>query len=127
MSLYIVSASEVLLVSVDPQSSNAPFTGSALQQSGSPFSISAVSGPSVLYVSGLCASCGPNATPASDLIAGIFTVSNSGSYSFTGEESKAGGISSFNDAATVSVASNGRVSAAGGARDRKSTRLNSSH
>jgi len=116
MSLYMVSASEVLFVSVDPQSSNAPFTGSALQQSGAPFSISSVSGPSVLYVSGLCASCGPNATPASDLIAGIFTVSNSGSYSLTGEESKAGGISSFKDAATVSVAPNGRVSAAGGAR-----------
>src|SRR5207249_2673869 len=63
-----------------------------------------------------CGSCGPSSTPASDLIAGIFTVSNSGSYSFTGEESKAGGISSFNDAATVSVASNGRVSAVGGAR-----------
>jgi putative Ig domain-containing protein len=116
MNLYMVSASEVLFVSADPQSSNAPFTGSAQQQSGTPFSISSVSGPSVLYVSGLCASCGPNATPASDLIVGIFTVSNSGNYSFTGEESKAGGISSFNDAATVSVAPNGRVSAAGGAR-----------
>jgi len=116
MSLYMVSASEVLFISVDPQSSLAPFTGSALRQSGGPFSVSSVSGPAVLYVSGLCASCGPNATPASDLIAGIFTVSNVGSYSFTGEESKAGGISSFNDAATVSVASNGRVSATGGTR-----------
>jgi hypothetical protein len=115
MNLYMVSASEVLFVSADPQPSNAPFTGLALQQSGGPFSISSVSGPSVLYVSGLCASCGPNATPASDLIVGIFTVSSSGSYSFSGEESKAGGISSFNDAATVSVAPNGRVSAAGGA------------
>jgi len=116
MSLYIISASEVLFMSADPQSSDAPFTGSALQQFGGPFSVLSVSGPSVLYVSGLCASCGPSSTPASDLIAGIFTVSNSGSYSFTGEESKAGGISSFNDAATVSVAPNGRVSAAGGAR-----------
>jgi len=116
MSLYIISASEVLFVNANSQSSDAPFTGSALQQSGGPFSISSVSGPSVLYVSGLCGSCGPSSTPASDLIAGIFTVSNSGSYSFTGEESKAGGISSFNDAATVSVASNGRVSAVGGAR-----------
>ncbi len=116
MSLYMISASEVLFISVDPQTSDAPFTGSALQQSGGPFSISSVSGPSVLYVSGLCGSCGPSSTPVSDLIAGIFTVSNSGSYSFTGEESKAGGISSFNDAATVSVAPNGRVSAVGGAR-----------
>src|SRR5437762_7497538 len=116
MSLYMISASEVLFVNANSQSSDAPFTGSALQQSGGPFSISSVSGPSVLYVSGLCGSCGPSSTPASDLIAGIFTVSNSGSYSFTGEESKAGGISSFNDAATVSVASNGRVSAVGGAR-----------
>ena len=116
MSLYMISASEVLFVSVDPQSSDAPFTGSALQQSGGPFSISSVSGPRVLYVSGLCGSCGPSSTTVSDLIAGTFTVSNSGSYSFTGEESKAGGISSFNDAATVSVAPNGRVSALGGAR-----------
>jgi hypothetical protein len=116
MSLYMISAGEVLFISVDPQSSDAPFTGLALQQSGGPFSISSVSGPSVLYVSGLCASCGPGSTAASDLIAGIFTVSSSGSFSFAGEESKAGGISSFNDAATVSVAPNGRVTALGGAR-----------
>ncbi len=116
MSSYVISASEVLFISLDPQSSDPPFTGSALKQSGGPFSISSVSGPSVLYVSGLCGSCGPNLTIVSDLIAGIFTVSNSGSYTFNGDESLAGGISSFNDTATVSVAPNGRVTALGGTR-----------
>ena len=114
MSLYVISASEVLFISLDLQSSDPPFVGSALEQSGGPFSISSMSGPSVLYVSGLCGSCGPGSTIASDLIAGIFTVSNSGSYSFTGDESKAGAISSFNYAATVNVAPNGRVTALGG-------------
>jgi hypothetical protein len=116
MSLYMISARKVLFISVDSQSSDAPFTGSALEQSGGPFSISSVSGPSILYVSGLCGSCGPGSTIVSDLIAGIFTVSNSGSYSFSGDESKAGNVSSFNDTATVSVAPNGRVTARGGAR-----------
>src|SRR3989440_9005785 len=116
MSLYMISASEALFISVDPQSSVAPFMGSALEQSGGPFSTSSMSGPSVLYVSGLCGSCGPGSTIASDLIAGIFTVSNSGSYSFNGDESKAGAISSFNYTAAVSVAPNGRVTALGGGR-----------
>jgi hypothetical protein len=116
MSLYMISASEVLFISVDPQSSDAPFTGLALAQSGGPFSISSMSGPSVLYLSGLCGSCGPNSTIVSDLIAGIFTVSNSGSYSFNGDESKAGQISSFSDSATVNVAPNGRVTALGAGR-----------
>ena len=116
MSLYLISASEALFISVDPQSSVAPFMGSALEQSGGPFSTSSMSGPSVLYVSGLCVNCGPGSTIASDLIAGIFTVSNSGSYSFNGDESKAGSISSVNDTATVNVAPNGRVIAQGGAR-----------
>jgi len=75
-----------------------------------------MSGPSVLYASGLCVNCGPGSTIASDLIAGIFTVSNSGNYSFNGDESKAGSISSVNDTATVNVAPNGRVMAQGGAR-----------
>ena len=114
MSLYVISASEVLFISLDLQSSDPPFVGSALEQSGGPFSISSMSGPRVLYVSGLCGSCGPGSTIASDLIAGIFTVSNSGSYSFNGDESKAGAISSFNYAATVNVAPNGRVTALGG-------------
>src|SRR6266576_1458867 len=115
MRLYVISASKMLFISVDLQSSDPPFVGSALKQSGGPFSVSAVSGPSVLYVSGLCGSCGPGSTIASDLIAGIFTVSNSGSYSFNGDESKAGSISSVNDTAAVNVAPNGRVIAQGGA------------
>src|SRR5882762_902313 len=114
MSLYMISASEALFISVDAQSSDPPFVGSALEQSGGPFAISSMSGPSVLYVSGLCGSCGPGSTIASDLIAGIFTVSNSGSYSFNGDESKAGALSSFSYAATVKVAPNGRVTAMGG-------------
>jgi len=116
ISLYVISANELLFISVDPQSSDAPFTGLALQQSGGPFSISSVSGPSVLYLSGLCASCGPGSTITSDLIAGIFTVSNSSSYSFNGDESKAGSLSSFNDTATVNVAPNGRLTTSGAAR-----------
>jgi hypothetical protein len=116
MSLYVISASKVLFISLDLQSSDPPFVGSALEQSGGPFSISSMSGPSVLYVSGLCGSCGPGSTIASDLIAGIFTVSNSGSYSFSGDESKAGAISSFNYAATINVAPNGRVTALGGSQ-----------
>ncbi|MCU1317777.1 MAG: hypothetical protein JWN63_3099 [Candidatus Acidoferrum typicum] len=116
MSLYVISASKVLFISLDLQSSDPPFVGSALEQSGGPFSISSMSGPNVLYVSGLCGSCGPGSTIASDLIAGIFTVSNSGSYSFSGDESKAGAISSFNYAATINVAPNGRVTALGGSQ-----------
>ena len=114
MSLYVVSATKMLFISVDLQSSDPPFVGSALKQSGGPFSISSMSGPSVLYVSGLCGSCGPGSTIASDLIAGIFTVPNSGSYSFNGDESKAGAISSFSYTATANVAPNGRVTALGG-------------
>jgi len=114
MSLYVVSATKMLFISVDLQSSDPPFVGSALKQSGGPFSISSMSGPSVLYVSGLCGSCGPGSTIASDLIAGIFTVPNSGSYSFNGDESKAGAISSFSYTAAANVAPNGRVTALGG-------------
>jgi hypothetical protein len=49
--IYVVSPSEVLILSSDDQTGNVAFAGTALLQSGGPFSNSSMKGTSVLYLS----------------------------------------------------------------------------
>jgi hypothetical protein len=51
--VYPVSTTEFLLLAGDPQSANGLFIGSAMQQSGGPFSTSSLNASSILYTTGL--------------------------------------------------------------------------
>ena len=102
---YIVSASELLLMSNDSQSSNGIFAGTILQQSGGPFSNSSLSGNAVASLTGL--SGGP--PPASDVQVGLLSFPSLGNFTFNADENDGGTISTNSDSGTYSVASNGRV------------------
>jgi len=108
--LYVVSSSELLVLSSDPQSLINLFAGSALQQLGGPFSNSSLNATSVVYFSGLANSGG---TTVSRVTAGIVTIPSSGTFSFSGQQNSGGTISPQGATGTYSVASNGRVTLSG--------------
>lgn len=105
-SLYVVSASEMLMLSTDPQTTNSLFVGSALQTTQSTFGASSLNAPSILYTTGLQNNGG---TTASRVSAGIFSPNSSGSFTFSGNTNKGGTIGADNVSGSYSVASNGRV------------------
>jgi hypothetical protein len=109
--LYIVSSSELLILSSDAQSSQNLFTGSALKQTVASFSASSLSAKSILYTTGLGNNGG---TPVSRVNGGIFTVTSTGNFSFSGQQNDGGNISPQAATGTYSVASDGRVTLAGG-------------
>jgi hypothetical protein len=110
--LYVVSASELLMVSTDLQATNSLFVGSALQTTQSTFATNSLNAPGVLYTTGLGYN-GP--TTVSRISANIFSPNGSGGFTFTGYQNQ-GGTVSVNSAPaglTYSVASNGRVTIVG--------------
>jgi hypothetical protein len=108
--LYVVSSSELFILSSDSQSTNNLFVGPVLQQSGS-FTGSSLNAKSILYTTGLGNSSG---STDSRISAGIFTIPSSGNFSFSGQQNDGGTISAQSATGTYSVASNGRVTFAGG-------------
>src|SRR2546422_5350231 len=75
----------------DMQSSTSPvFAGRALKQVGS-FSLSSLSGNSVLAVAGLCGGCGPGGTVAPHLDVGIVNANGGAASPSPGAEKKRGG------------------------------------
>src|SRR4029077_16903512 len=71
--VYPVSTTEFLLLAGDPQANNGLFVGSAMLQSGGPFSTSSLNANSILYTTGL----GNNgSTAVSRVSAGILTPSS---------------------------------------------------
>jgi hypothetical protein len=109
--LYVVSSSELFILSADLQSSNNLFVGSVLQQSAGSFTGSSLNGKSILYVTGLGSSSG---STDSRISAGIFTGSSGVNFTFSGQQNDGGNISAQAASGTYSVATDGRVTLAGG-------------
>jgi hypothetical protein len=112
-SFYIVSASEALLMSIDPQTgalANSLFAGSVLKQVGGPFGISSLNGTDVISLQGLGSTAG-----TSDVQVGLFVPAGNGSYTLSTKENN-GGIVTSNAtvSGTYSVAANGRGTITGG-------------
>jgi hypothetical protein len=109
--VYPVSTTEFLLLAGDPQSMNGLFVGSAMQQSGGPFSTSSLNASSILYTTGL----GNNGGAAfSRVSAGILTPS-SGTASFSGQQNNGGTLQAQTATGiTYAVATDGRVTFGGG-------------
>ena len=109
--VYPVSSTEFLLLAGDAQSANGLFIGSAMQQSGGPFSTSSLNASSILYTTGLGNNGG---TAFSRVSAGILTPSN-GTASFSGQQNSGGTLQAQSaTGVTYAVATNGRVTFAGG-------------
>jgi hypothetical protein len=109
--VYPVSTTEVLLLAGDAQSQNGLFVGSAMQQSGGPFSTSSLNASSILYTTGLGNNGG---TAVSRVSAGILTPS-SGTVVFSGQQNNGGSLQLQSaTGVTYTVATNGRVTFAGG-------------
>jgi hypothetical protein len=113
-SFYIVSASEALLMSIDPQTgalANSLFAGSVLKQVGGPFGISSLSGTDVISLGGKGSSPG-----TSDVQVGLLVPAGNGTFTLTTDENNAGVITSNAPVSgTYTVAANGRVTVTGGA------------
>jgi hypothetical protein len=113
--IYVVSASEALIVSSDARTVNNPFAGTAFKQSGGPYSNSSLSGKNVIYSSKISSNGG---TPNSSLSLGFVTTTGAAAtFTFAGYSNDGGTVSTptTNTATgTFSVASNGRVTLAVG-------------
>jgi hypothetical protein len=104
--LYVVSASEALILSADPQANNTAYIGRAFKQSGT-FTSSSLSGNYVLYHTGVSTSTTGGSTTEIDLVN-----INGTSFTFSGYQNNGGSISdptTDSGSGTLSVASNGRV------------------
>ncbi|GAC1626625.1 MAG: hypothetical protein NVS9B13_23060 [Candidatus Acidiferrum sp.] len=110
--LYVVSASEMLMLSTDVQTTNALFVGSALQATQSTFANNSLNAPSIVYTTGL----GNNGGTVNSRVSGnIFSPNGSGGFTYSGYQNSGGSIqvNSAPAGLTYSVASNGRVTIVG--------------
>jgi large repetitive protein len=98
-SIYVVSAQKLLIMSIDPQTTNPLFAGIVLQQSGTPFFNGSLNANSVIYASGVAA-----ANPlTSDILEGILSFPSSGSFSRTADENNGGTLTSLALSGTYNV------------------------
>jgi hypothetical protein len=104
--LYVVSSTELLVLTSDSQTTNSLWAGDLLQQSGAPYSANPLSGNYVGYDAGLGSASG-----RTDIIVlGPFTSGNN-SFSFTQLRNDSGTFTSSSvSGATYSVSSTGRLS-----------------
>jgi hypothetical protein len=102
--VYVVSSTEFFLMSSDAQTVNPLISGTALQQSNSPYANSSLSAVSLIYVNGLTGT-----GSGSSMDAGLFSPDGAGNFTFSGDENNAGTISTLSFSGTYSVASSGRV------------------
>jgi hypothetical protein len=109
-SFYIVSASEALLMSVDPQTTNSLFAGSVLKQVGGPFGTSSLNGTDVISLEGKGSSAS-----TSNVQVGLLVPAGNTNFTFTTDQNNAGVITSNAPVSgAYSVAGNGRVTITGG-------------
>jgi hypothetical protein len=110
--LYVVSSSEALFMTSDPQTTNTIVAGEALKQSGTPFTTNPLSGAYIGYQSGVVTTTTP-ATSRTTLL--LLTASGTG---ITGTQLRNDGGSfqskSIGTGITYSVASSGRLTVSGG-------------
>jgi hypothetical protein len=112
MAAYIVSASEVFLINIDPFSPDGPplFTGSAQKQSGT-FTSASISG-NVVFLSQSASSYSGGIPSAAYTGIGLFNFSGTGTVSVTVLDENDGGTLNLNQtgmSGTYTVASNGRM------------------
>jgi hypothetical protein len=110
---YVVSASEMLMMAVDTETSPAVIAGQVLQQSGT-LTDASLNGVSVLEL----ASLGSTGSQPAALAGLVNTTGTSATYNLNADQNQAGTMSEPTDSGTFSVSSNGRVtlsSTAGGA------------
>ena len=110
--IYVVSASDVLLLDNDDQTSNSLFAGEALQQTG-PFSATSLSGESVLYNTSIQINGGSPNTSSTQIAQ---LTSSSGTLSFSGWQVNGGAIAPQSKSGIAfTVGSDGRVVLTSGA------------
>ena len=112
-SLYVVSASEALMITTDADSTAGLESGSVLSQVSTPYTDSSLAGGSVFYEGGVNAA---SPTTQADVRIGLFSPNGSGSLSITSDENDGGSFTFDNTISGLaySVASNGRVTVTGG-------------
>ncbi len=103
-SFYVVSGSEVLMVSTDPQSTTVVVSsGAVLKQTGAgAFNNASLNGKAVLAASGTSGG-------STSILLGIITPDGAGSFAFSGDENDGGTLSTQNPTGTYAVSPNGRV------------------
>jgi Putative Ig domain len=107
--IYVVSSTDVLVLSSDDQTLNSAFAGEMLKQSGTPFSANPLSGAYVGYQSGIDSTTGPSRTTLL-----LLNASGTG-ISGTQLRNDAGSFQSKTlSGITYSVASSGRMTVVGG-------------
>jgi hypothetical protein len=106
--LYVVSSTEALFMTSDPQTTNTIAAGEAFQQSGGPFTGSSLSGPYVGYTSALGSTAG---TTSVNLF--LVNISNP-NITGTSTQDDGGSFNSGSISATYTVTSAGRAVTAGG-------------
>ncbi|MFI5058816.1 MAG: beta strand repeat-containing protein [Candidatus Acidiferrales bacterium] len=112
-SLYVVSASEALMMTTDAESTAGLESGSVLSQVPAPYTDGSLNAGSVFYEVGVN---GASPTTQSDVRIGLFSANGSGGLSITSDENDGGSFTIDNTISnlTYSVASNGRVTITGG-------------
>jgi len=107
MVIYVVSASDALLLDNDDQTTNSLFAGEAVLQTG-PFTLASLSGESVLYDTSIQLNGGSPST-SSTMMAQV-TTNGLGTLSFNGWQVSGGAIAPESKSGiTYSVGSDGRV------------------
>ena len=112
-SLYLVSASEALIMTIDPESSSGIESGTVLLQASTPYSNSSLNATSVFYEVGVNSA---SPTTQANVQIGLFTANGSGSLSITSDENDGGSITTDKTTSglTYSADPNGRVTITGG-------------
>jgi large repetitive protein len=110
--VYVVSSSDVLVLSSDDQTQNSLFAGEAIQQSGVSFAANPLSGSYVGYDSGLGGN--GSGTGRTDIFLVGPMTSGSSTLPLSELRNDSGTFSSDSLTASYSAASNGRVTISGG-------------
>jgi large repetitive protein len=109
VSFYVVSAQKMFFLSTDEQSVNSPLAGTMRQQTGTPFSVSSLSGPAIFAGEGLGTAPG-----TSEVQLGLLYADGAGIFSFSADKNDGGTVGSSSVSGTYNIASNGRVTLTGG-------------
>jgi hypothetical protein len=106
VSFYLVSAQKMFFLSTDAQSVNVPLAGTMRLQTGTPFSVSSLSGSAVIAAEGLGTTVG-----TSQAQLGLLTTDGAGNFSFSFDKNDGGNVptSPATVSGTYSIGSNGRV------------------
>ena len=99
----------MFFMSTDEQSVNSPFAGTMRQQTGTPFSVSSISGSAVVAAEGLGTTLG-----TSEVQLGLLSADGAGNFSLATDKNDGGTPGSTSVSGTYTVASNGRVKLTGG-------------